>query len=394
MKKKNISGRIIVYLLLFNIFSTNLISQVRFSVGPDDIQDFLNQIECDFEEQIDLPLSDIAAHLEDLLTESSLDYDAPQAILQFVSPTEASFSWPEVEGASHYHSAFLGLSDGKTESQQSSNPEVVFQDLTSQLGLFTFRSGSPEGSNSILDVIIVDMDIFQDESKRYHCLCYQEPTLLDSEQQCTNHQFFYWSNSCYGNKYYFTVYNTNLTNTYSASFYCIFIDESPIPEVYVLDHCNPDNPDHYGNYFFGEANQFQVAFTNIGIHFYLQNNASQSLTVDGWICDCYAEDDGPTGGPTGDRSSTKFAVGGSSQELAISPNPFSEEFYLSLPMVDGQQVDIVLYDLSGKVVKQLSRTSTEGSLVIPTDDLARGLYQIQVSTATGQSWQQRLLKMD
>lgn len=388
MEKKKLSKRIVLILLLINILSAKLLSQINYTIDSAQIPDFVQQLNCDFGDQIDLPLNEIEAYLAALLANStSNNTSPPMAVLQSANRDNATFNWPAVDGAQSYRTTYLGLQDGQSLMQESADTEVSFIEINPQLALFTFASNIA-GFSSILEVIIVDMDFSQNPIYGFDCSCPQMPTLIDRIVDCEDntHVFFPWANTCYRNKYYFTIYNDNIN--YSESFYCLYQPDT----VYVLDHCNPDNPPELGGFFFGDLNYFQVVFTHLGVHFYLESIGTEMLFISGDICGCYLDGE-PSGNSGYGRNNVENVVNASTSKLLVSPNPFDQEIKISLPTIRDQEVRIVLYDLSGRVVQQLSLPATDGTLVLPTHQLVPGVYQVQVSAA-GQRWQQRILKLD
>lgn len=399
MEKKRIIRRFILTLLILNTLSANIFSQKSYPVTLNDLPLFVSQLECEHGDKIDIPLSDISAHLEGVLPAvTSGTAFCPEVILTSSSNSSATFSWPATNGSQSYSTTFLGLSDGQTVLQQTESTEASFQNLEPQLGLFTFSSdiitANDTTQGDTIRVIIVDLEIFHGDDG-FRCECNPPTGLLNYQESCSlnNHFFFPWVNTCPANKYYFNVYDINDGGTYAEPFYCVFKDTFPVPIVYALQHCNVGETPPLDSFFFGSNSYFQVMFTNLGVHFYLSNSGLENLVVSGQICDCYGIAQNPQGDTGEGRSAAEFVIEAQPQEMLLSPNPFNQEIQLSLPIVVDQSATIVLYDLSGKIVQNLSLPTIGGDLVIPTHHLAAGIYQIQVS-AGGRSWQRRILKME
>jgi hypothetical protein len=64
------------------------------------------------------------------------------------------------------------------------------------------------------------------------------------------------------------------------------------------------------------------------------------------------------------------------EEVRVFPNPTAGEFTLQLP----ENGAVVIFDLTGKVVMKKQVTTTQ---IIDVSHLAKGLYNLQVSTTKG-----------
>jgi hypothetical protein len=71
---------------------------------------------------------------------------------------------------------------------------------------------------------------------------------------------------------------------------------------------------------------------------------------------------------------------------AVRPNPFNQETQFTLSVAESQRVVIGLYDLSGRLVAELFKGSTEAnqtnSLTISAEDIPSGTYLLKVSGET------------
>jgi large repetitive protein len=73
------------------------------------------------------------------------------------------------------------------------------------------------------------------------------------------------------------------------------------------------------------------------------------------------------------------------RSLVLFPNPFSNEFSLSIPSEDGRRVDIRMFDVTGRLVHQQTVANlVKGNNTVrvqPSSLLRRGIYQVVVSDA-------------
>jgi hypothetical protein len=80
---------------------------------------------------------------------------------------------------------------------------------------------------------------------------------------------------------------------------------------------------------------------------------------------------------------------GNHSDPLIFPNPAST--YITLVQGQEQITDVVIYDVTGKLVKQVKNTSGNASFVISLTDLNTGVYVVRMKAASS-SYQQKLLK--
>lgn len=79
------------------------------------------------------------------------------------------------------------------------------------------------------------------------------------------------------------------------------------------------------------------------------------------------------------------------QTLNIYPNPASQQFFIDLKLDRAQDVQLVLYDLQGRQLWTKQATQAfDMNMPVPVDQLADGMYLLQLSTAAG-SIQKRIV---
>ena len=83
------------------------------------------------------------------------------------------------------------------------------------------------------------------------------------------------------------------------------------------------------------------------------------------------------------------------QRSRISPNPFQEEINIQLKLTEPDRVSILLYDLSGRIVKQIEprEFANFSSLSLSTAGLPAGVYTL-VLQSRDQRLQRQLVKLE
>ncbi len=101
-----------------------------------------------------------------------------------------------------------------------------------------------------------------------------------------------------------------------------------------------------------------------------------------------------TASPEADwRSDSERTSSATISQWQVSPNPFEESIHIQWQATKKEQIQILLFDLHGRLLRQLETTSTTGqqSFWFPVEDLQSGYYILQIQTGN-QSLQQKLLK--
>ena len=71
-------------------------------------------------------------------------------------------------------------------------------------------------------------------------------------------------------------------------------------------------------------------------------------------------------------------------DFELFPNPFSDQTVLELKNNNGENVEINIIDLSGKVVRTYNKTENN-RIIIERNGLANGLYYLCILTEKGQA---------
>lgn len=81
------------------------------------------------------------------------------------------------------------------------------------------------------------------------------------------------------------------------------------------------------------------------------------------------------------------------EEMALYPNPVNDKLFVGVSVVEGQSSEVILFDLSGRVVLKNTGQLNYGKnlLMVNTSDLADGVYELQLQTKN-QKWRGRVVK--
>jgi hypothetical protein len=70
--------------------------------------------------------------------------------------------------------------------------------------------------------------------------------------------------------------------------------------------------------------------------------------------------------------------------VAVYPNPFNESFVVDLSSIQGETVDVMVYDMTGKLIS--TKNNEENALItFDMDGLSKGVYQIQLISEKAQT---------
>jgi hypothetical protein len=71
-------------------------------------------------------------------------------------------------------------------------------------------------------------------------------------------------------------------------------------------------------------------------------------------------------------------MGGELAELHLSPNPAAESVWINFEYANTADLNLVIYDFTGKLLSEYNLPDKTGSLEIPTSDLSDGLYLLEI----------------
>ena len=82
----------------------------------------------------------------------------------------------------------------------------------------------------------------------------------------------------------------------------------------------------------------------------------------------------------------------SNKEMNLYPNPASQQVYLDLAGFNGNEVDVTLIDLTGRVVYQTVTNSVSTPINIPVEHLTNGVYTVVVKADDKVIGQKKVVK--
>ena len=79
-------------------------------------------------------------------------------------------------------------------------------------------------------------------------------------------------------------------------------------------------------------------------------------------------------------------------EMSVYPNPASQQVTIDLSDYSGQKVDVLLIDLTGRVVYQTNTSTVASPVRIPVETLSNGVYNVVVKSGNDVLGQQKVVK--
>ncbi len=366
-------------------------AQANFTVDAKNMGKFIKHIDCEYEDRIHVTSYEIQTFLNGLLSSNTgSSCGAPEPTITLNTPTTLRFDWPNVAGANTYNAASFGLEDGTSVSLNPVDSKVGFNGLSEQLYLFGFVSNC-SSSSSFVNIIIVDKDLslvpyYANDDDICQCDTRTSPQLKGKDQCGDSFEslFLPWNNNCDANRYHFAISEEGTDD--EKEFYILSELVGEEYSIYVLKYCDPLLDFTEGNYTVWGGN-YSAILTSDGINFYPEDEATGELEVTRTTCGCYTR-------PPGEVKPEKRNAGQniSDEELQVSPNPFNDVININLKTTSSLPTEILIFDLSGRLVQQSRQQSEIGSFNISTAFLDGGIYQLVLKNGQ-QSWQQKIVKI-
>ena len=80
--------------------------------------------------------------------------------------------------------------------------------------------------------------------------------------------------------------------------------------------------------------------------------------------------------------------------LTLYPNPTSAEVTIQYNLGNNSETaEILLLDLTGKVILRNAVSQNSGNLVLSLGDLQSGVYIVRLTTSSGENWTEKLVKL-
>ena len=391
--------------VLANTFFVNLNAQASFVVNRGNLQAFTQHLLCEYGDDIQVSGGEIKDFFYKLPNfQQAVDPDCayPKAEIIGSGPGSMRFDWGDVLGADNgYHYASFSLDNGQTRQQITPASRAAFTGLSNHLYLFAFISHCGANRYSKTFIIIGEKDILltsiENPSFNLFCYCDGRPTSLPYKNCIGTYSSysFSYNNSCPANKYQVSVNGYIGDESYHSNVFFIN-NEVPSPdEILVLSYCTPHGNQGGHGQTFGDLNNYSVVFTANSLHVYINNEALQISSIEGYKCGCYYpdDDDGPyTNADTRNGDAAPYET----VQMQAFPNPFSDQLRVEIINTTTTPALLKVYDISGKEVAKINRQELapgEHQFLIPTSNLPAGIYHLKVKTAN-QTLQQKILKIN
>lgn len=317
-------------------------------------------------EQIQVSPGDLTGFLN-VLSPASLTAPCSACVpeMAFSSPTSLSFSWNEVAFSSAYRIASINLSSG-----EPSQPEITTglkhdaDNLTPELYLFAFQSYCADGTQSTVNIIIIDISIVTQNIPEGNCDCNSKSELSYNGPTEYYSTFIPWNSNCDYTKYQICVEGT-LNGSPYISCHMVIHDNTGgsgngQSTIYILENCG-DNA-VYGPGTFVGGEHYGISFSSSGIITYLTGSAANAnFVIDNVTiknCNCrFIDRPGERPGKksanirtTPDDISTALVTQETGFYMNASPNPVIETTTLAYGLDKASTATIKLYDSSGRTI--------------------------------------------
>ncbi|MEM9824112.1 MAG: T9SS type A sorting domain-containing protein, partial [Bacteroidota bacterium] len=284
------------------------------------------------------------------------------------SSNSISFIWNEISLSSSYRIASLNLSGGQSPPQAiTTSAKKDFNGLEPQLYMFAFQTFCSDGTQSSVNVIIVDISIVT-QLQNGNCDCdtkdqitYNGPTDLYST-------FVPWNSNCDYTKYQVCVEGTYNGNPYTSCHMVIHDNTgnsgNGLANVFVLQNCGTNAT--YGPGSFVGHDHYGITFGSSGMFVYLTPGASSvefeidKVTIKNCNCKFNTRPgEGPgkkisaTGRSDYNRQSSEHRIAKVNFDAITLPNPVQDRANFVYQLDIASNTTINLYDPFGKTLKTI-----------------------------------------
>ncbi|MEO0775547.1 MAG: T9SS type A sorting domain-containing protein [Bacteroidota bacterium] len=387
-----------------------LYAQKSFVVGPGEVGGFLDHLFCEYGGEIGVSQGAVELFFKSLSTERQKYGPAcptPDVSVTGSTANSIDFDWPDITeaGVGYVHASF-NLDDGRSTVDKTGASQVSYTNLDPHLYLFIFITQCSETLASEAFIIIAEKDIFfhQSQNPAFNFLCYCDGSPISIPgDNCsnglgtTNSYSFPYVNNCPANKFQLSVRGSIGEEQYSSNLFFIHHEDEDIDRIMVLSYCTPNGaPGRWRS--FGDLDNYVVVFTNDRVHVYIENQHLVNPMVDAFRCGCYYPEGDEiidTEVKNQDRSGEVEDHPATDLQLRASPNPFTDELWITVDSPVATTAQLLLFDHSGRMITRaplwnLSRG--EQQIPLATADLAPGLYHIRLQTDQG-VLQQKVIKL-